>query len=293
VTPPRLTPALPMALLAALVAAAAAPADEASFDAAWHRAGMHESRFGGLLFRQRIAPRWLEEGAVMVYRVRTGAYSEEVVRVDCRSGERRVLATDDPLARELGAAPARRLRLDRPLRGGNGPETSIRLENATDQPLRTVWIEAGERRRSYGDLAPGAARDQHTFAGHVWGYERADGTLLAAAAAEPGGSTFRIESLEPDVVPAGARERRGRRRTAAPPPAAVRRSSSATAISWPASPTARKPPSPPTPRPRSGPPTPASSPPTAGSSRPSGSATASTARCGSWSRRRPTSRSRG
>ena len=98
-TPPRLTPALPMALLAALVAAAAAPADEASFDAAWHRAGMHESRFGGLPSRQRIAPRWLEEGAVMVYRVRTGAYSEEVVRVDCRSGERRVLATDDPLAR--------------------------------------------------------------------------------------------------------------------------------------------------------------------------------------------------
>ncbi|MFM7074816.1 MAG: prolyl oligopeptidase family serine peptidase [Planctomycetaceae bacterium] len=220
-TPPRLPATLPVALLVALVAAAAAPADEAPFDAAWHRAGTHESRFGGLLFRQRIEPRWVEEGAVLVYRVRTGAYAEEVVRVDCRSGERRVLAADDPLARELGAAPARRLRLDRPLRGGNGPETSIRLENATDQPLRTVWIEAGERRRSYGDLAPGAARDQHTFAGHVWGYERADGTLLAAAAAEPGGSTFRIESLEPDVVPAGARERRGRRRPATPPPAAV------------------------------------------------------------------------
>lgn len=187
--------------------AVATPAAEPSpggFDAAWHRAVSHDSRVGGLVFRQRIEPRWIDDGAVLVYRVRCGAYAHEVVRVDCRSGERRVLAADDPLAVELRTAPARRLRLDRPLRGGNGPETSIRLENATTEALVTVWIEPGGRRRSYGDLAPGASRDQHTFVGHVWGFERGDGTLLAAAAADHDGSTFRIDSLEPDVVPAGA-----------------------------------------------------------------------------------------
>ena len=185
---------------------AAEPPD--GFDAAWHRATMHDTAVEGRVFRQRIEPRWIDDGAVLVYRVRTGAYAHEVVRVDCRSGEKRVLAPDDPVAVELRSAKARRLRLDRPLRGGNGPETSIRLENATSEVLKTVWVEGGGERRSYGELAPGASRDQHTFAGHVWGFERADGTLLAAAVAEPGGSTFRIDSLEPDVVPSGSRERR-------------------------------------------------------------------------------------
>ena len=206
----------PFLILAAVATPAAEPPE--GFDAAWHRASTQDGRFDGLLYRQRIEPRWLDDGAVLVYRVRCGAYSHEVVRVDCRSGERRVLPPDDPLAVELRDAPARRLRLDRPLRGGNGPETSIRLENATGEPLRTVWIEPGGERRSYGELAPGATRDQHTFAGHVWGFERADGALLAAAAAERGGSVFRVDSLEPDVVPAGA-ERRPRRSPAPAPPA--------------------------------------------------------------------------
>jgi len=203
------------ALIGAAPSLAAEPPD--GFDAAWHRATSREAPTGGLVFRQRIEPRWLDDGAVLVYRVRTGAYAHEVVRVDCRSGERRVLAADDPLAVELRSAGARRLRLDRPLRGGNGPETSIRLENATAEILKTVWIDGGGERRSYGELPPGASRDQHTFAGHVWAFERGDGTLLAAAAAEPGGSTFRIDSLEPEVVPAGAGERPRARKLAVPP----------------------------------------------------------------------------
>ena len=196
--------------VACVAGSATSPAAELpdGFDAAWHRATSHDTRVGGLVFRQRIEPRWIEEGAVLVYRVRSGAYAHEVVRVDCRSGVRQVLTPDDPAAVALRSASARRLRLDRPLRGGNGPETSIRLENATTEVLKTVWIDGGGERRSYGEVAPGASRDQHTFAGHVWGYERADGTLLAAAAAESGGSTFRIDSVDPDVVPAENGERR-------------------------------------------------------------------------------------
>jgi len=196
--------------VACVAGSATSPAAELpdGFDAAWHRATTHDARVGGLVFRQRIEPRWIEDGAVLVYRVRSGAYAHEVVRVDCRSGERRVLTPDDPAAVALRSASARRLRLDRPLRGGTGPETSIRLENATTEVLKTLWIDGDGERRSYGELAPGASRDQHTFAGHVWGYERTDGTLLAAAAAESGGSTFRIDSLDPDVVPAGNGEQR-------------------------------------------------------------------------------------
>ncbi|MEI8320316.1 MAG: hypothetical protein WCH79_20485, partial [Planctomycetia bacterium] len=212
--------------IAALFAAAASPAAEplVGFDAAWQRATSHDTRVGGLVFRHSIEPRWIDAGAVLVYRVRTSASAHEVVRVDCRSGDKQILTPDDPLAVELRSAGPRRLRLDRPLRSGNGPETSIRLENATSSALKTVWIDGGGERRSYGELAPGAPRDQPTFAGHVWGFERGDGTLLAAAAAEQGGSTFRIDSLEPDVVPSGSHGAGERRRPrAAEPPAGTPR----------------------------------------------------------------------
>ena len=132
-----------MRLFLAIAAAAATATRLAAeppdgLDAAWHRATMHDTAVEGRVFRQRIEPRWIDDGAVLVYRVRTGAYAHEVVRVDCRSGEKRVLAPDDPVAVELRSAKARRLRLDRPLRGGNGPETSIRLENATSEVHRTA-----------------------------------------------------------------------------------------------------------------------------------------------------------
>ena len=215
-------PPIPLLLaITALVAAAACPAAEPldGFDAAWHRATTHDTRVSGLVFRHSIEPRWVDDGAALVYRVRSGAYAHEVVWVDCRSGERRVLAPDDPRAAELRSAGARRVRLDRPLRSGNGPETSIRLENATSEELRIVWIDGGGERHAYGTLSPGASRDQHTFASHLWGFERGDGTLLAAAAADSGGSTFRIDSLEPDVVPRGSRGSGERRRPRQAPPA--------------------------------------------------------------------------
>ena len=203
------------ALLAAVACPAAEPAD--GFDADWRRATALEERFGGRVFRSRIDPRWIDDGAVLLYRVPTGPDAHSVVRVDCRSGERLVLPPDDPRAADLHAAAARRVRLDRGLRSGDGPETSIRLENATAEALRTVWIDGGGERRPYGELAPGAARDQHTFAGHLWGFERRDGTLLAAAAAERGGSTFRVDSLDPDVVPASGRRPPRRRDPPAEP----------------------------------------------------------------------------
>ena len=85
----------------AIAAAAASPAAEPldGFDAAWHRATSHDARAGGPVFRHSIEPRWIDDGAVLVYRVRTGAYAHEVVRVDCRSGEKRILEPNDPRSR--------------------------------------------------------------------------------------------------------------------------------------------------------------------------------------------------
>ena len=110
---------------------------------------------------------------------------------------------------------ARRLPLGRRLRSGpNGPESSIRLENQTTESLTVVWIDSRGQRTEYGELKPGESRDQHTFAQHVWGFARKDGTLLAAAAAEPHVVTFAINSLTPDPAP-----RRGNASAPPPPPA--------------------------------------------------------------------------
>ena len=46
---------------APLLLAVAALAED--FDAAWHRATGHDSRFGALLHRDRIEPRWTDDGA--------------------------------------------------------------------------------------------------------------------------------------------------------------------------------------------------------------------------------------
>lgn len=59
--------------------------------------------------------------------------------------------------------------LTRPRRSRpNGVDTSIRLTNNWTEPLRLFWVDRGAQRVAYGDLAPGATREQHTFGGHVW-----------------------------------------------------------------------------------------------------------------------------
>ncbi len=50
----------------------------------------------------------------------------------------------------------------------NGVDTSIRFVNQWTEPVRIFWVDRGAQRVAYGDLAPGATREQHTFGGHVW-----------------------------------------------------------------------------------------------------------------------------
>jgi len=46
--------------------------------------------------------------------------------------------------------------------------TQVTFVNATGGPVEIVWLDTEGRRKSYGRIAPGASRDQHTYAGHVW-----------------------------------------------------------------------------------------------------------------------------
>lgn len=66
----------------------------------------------------------------------------------------------------------------------NGPETEIYFVNKTKHDVELFWLESNGSRRSYGKLAAGAERSQHTFAGHVWLVLDNDRPLVAFVAEE-------------------------------------------------------------------------------------------------------------
>jgi dipeptidyl aminopeptidase/acylaminoacyl peptidase len=74
-----------------------------------------------------------------------------------------------------------------------GEETSIRFINRTGQEVRLFWINSEGRPQAYGTLAPGAEREQHTFAGHVWQVTDGAGNTLAVFEATEGGGEAVIE----------------------------------------------------------------------------------------------------
>jgi len=49
-----------------------------------------------------------------------------------------------------------------------GAETRVTFVNQTGEEVELFWLDNIGRRRSYGKLAAGEERGQHTYAGHVW-----------------------------------------------------------------------------------------------------------------------------
>ncbi|MCH5374938.1 MAG: hypothetical protein JJ992_13260, partial [Planctomycetes bacterium] len=88
-----------------------------------------------------------------------------------------------------------------------GAETELRFVNQTDGNVELFWLDTSGRRRSYGILAAGAERRQHTYAGHVWLALDADGNSLAAfeAPEQPGDAI-----ISGKQVPRQTRRRRPR-----------------------------------------------------------------------------------
>ena len=64
--------------------------------------------------------------------------------------------------------------------GQNGAETYITFANRTKEPVELHWVDLSGKRRSYGRIAPGKEREQHTFARHVWEVTSEKGELLVA-----------------------------------------------------------------------------------------------------------------
>ncbi|HUG70976.1 MAG TPA: prolyl oligopeptidase family serine peptidase [Pirellulaceae bacterium] len=65
-----------------------------------------------------------------------------------------------------------------------GAETELRFVNSTGGNVELFWLDTSGQRHSYGVLAAGAERQQHTYAGHVWLAVNADGNAIAAFEAD-------------------------------------------------------------------------------------------------------------
>ncbi|MGA0039697.1 MAG: prolyl oligopeptidase family serine peptidase [Pirellulales bacterium] len=122
--------------------------------------------------------------------------------------------TRQPLAGEAAARAAVRRLAPRPERSRNsGGDTSILFRNMRAQSVDLFWVDQGGRRQSYGQVAPGEARSQHTFVGHAWLVEEA-GEPLGWIRGEP----RPIEIVIDAELPAKQQERSGRRQQSDPPP---------------------------------------------------------------------------
>lgn len=66
-----------------------------------------------------------------------------------------------------------------------GTETALTFDNRSGGPVEIFWLDPQGERRSYGTVAAGAQRQQHTYAGHAWlvvdSHGRALGGVVAAA----------------------------------------------------------------------------------------------------------------
>lgn len=91
-------------------------------------------------------------------------------------------------------------------------ETSITIVNRRDDQIELLWVPPEGAERSYGRLAAGGSREQHTFAGHVWRLRDSRGRTVAMFAATSSPARAEVTpDLRPPVPGEGSRGRpRGR-----------------------------------------------------------------------------------
>ncbi|MCA9167450.1 MAG: prolyl oligopeptidase family serine peptidase, partial [Planctomycetales bacterium] len=109
--------------------------------------------------------------------------------------------------------------LRRPQRSRDrGGETSIHFVNSLDRTVKLYWLDRGGAPVAYGELAAGAERDQHTFAGHVWMATDENDAMLVVFQAEdlPGDAVISEQTQVTDEMERPSRDRQRSRRAASP-----------------------------------------------------------------------------
>ncbi len=132
------------------------------------------------IFRTDLKPNWLPGANQFWYRIQTGVDKFEFVLVDVDSGKIKRAADAKSLglpAQESVSTSTQRRAVVRPSQR-TGESTAIHFTNQLAEPVELFWIDSEGQRQSYGRVRPGAAHDQHTYAGHIWLVTDAVGNTL-------------------------------------------------------------------------------------------------------------------
>ena len=142
----------------------------------YERAADLSRRFSGKVFRERVQANWLPGNTSLWYEVKTGRDSSEFISVNAITGERKVLERAPVDAKKEAASTGETPRASR----RTGSDTSLTFINRTAGEVEIFWLSTDGNRVSYGKLAPGTQREQHTFAGHAWVAVDAAGKTVAS-----------------------------------------------------------------------------------------------------------------
>jgi dipeptidyl-peptidase 4 len=146
--------------------------------------------FSGKVFRDRVQANWLPGNTAFWYEAKTGRDTKEFISVNAITGERKVLERAPVEARKEAANTGETPRASR----RTGSDTSLTFINRTASEVEIFWLSTDGNRVSYGKLAPGAQREQHTFAGHAWVAVDASGKTVASFEATERGTDAIISS---------------------------------------------------------------------------------------------------
>src|SRR5205814_336388 len=108
--------------------------------------------------------------------------------------------SDDGKAAALGTDARRSSR-------NGGDETELTFVNRTGGEVELFWLDTSGQRRTYGKLAVGENKREHTYVWHVWEVLSGDGTSLGRVEAEDAPRTVVIDGRpRPDGQSEGRRD---------------------------------------------------------------------------------------
>ena len=126
---------------------------------------------------------------------------------------------------ESGTKPSAQVRLFMPPRKSidRGGDVELHVTNELTMAAQLIWIDRSGQPVSYGTIAPGELKVQHTFAGHVWLLQSEDETALAAFEAVDGTNEIVVDEARLEAMAkrqqtqSSRRDRRSRDQNTNPP----------------------------------------------------------------------------
>ena len=169
------------------------------------------TRPGGRVFRDRIQPHWYANSTKFWYRNDLPNGQKEFVVVDATKGMKSKDFDHDSVASTIQTSDPG-VDVSQSIRTKNGDDTEISFENKSPTPVEIFWISGDGKRVSYGKIAPGARKDQHTFGGHTWVVVNDKREDLGVYDATDQPLTIKIDGTKIAREPTPDRRNRGRNR---------------------------------------------------------------------------------